>query len=299
MSSFDGLVESLRNVCRVPPSESSRGLGWVGLQAFRYRKAPTSEIRVPPLAQHALILFNRPPEKLDLRYEGVKRDRPPSAGSIAVVPANSGALWSWRGNMDLFHVYLEPSLIARAAAESFQFNSWRTLVPPLDSLNVPEIRAAMLALEAELRAGGVGGPLMVESLANVLSVHLIRHVSGSREPAGSAKGLLPRRKLQTVVEYIVENLESSPTLQQMAAVAHLSPYHFARQFKATTGLPPYQYVIARRVELAQQLLRKDDDICLAEVALRVGFSDQSQFSLHFKRVVGVTPGQFRMSARIA
>jgi AraC family transcriptional regulator len=64
-------------------------------------------------------------------------------------------------------------------------------------------------------------------------------------------------------------------------------------------LPPHQYVIARRVERAQQLLRGDGDLGLAEVALRAGFSDQSQFSFHFKRIVGVTPRQFRISARIA
>ena len=85
----------------------------------------------------------------------------------------------------------------------------------------------------------------------------------------------------------------------MAAVARLSPYHFARQFKAATGLPPHQYVIARRVERAKQLLQGGGDFSLAEVAAHAGFSDQSQFSHHFKRIVGVTPGQFRTPARIA
>jgi AraC family transcriptional regulator len=84
----------------------------------------------------------------------------------------------------------------------------------------------------------------------------------------------------------------------MAAVANLSPYHFARQFKAATGLAPHQYVISRRIERAQDLLRTDDELGLAEVALRVGFSDQSKFSFHFKRIVGVTPRQFRISAPI-
>jgi AraC family transcriptional regulator len=84
----------------------------------------------------------------------------------------------------------------------------------------------------------------------------------------------------------------------MAAVARLSPYYFARQFKRATGLPPHQYVIARRVERAQQLLQIDGDLSLAEIAACAGFSDQSQFSHHFKRLVGVTPGQFRGSARI-
>ena len=88
-------------------------------------------------------------------------------------------------------------------------------------------------------------------------------------------------------------------MEQRAAVARLSRYHFARQFKAATGLPPHQYVIMRRVERAKELLQAGTALSLAEVAAHVGFSDQSHFSQHFKRLVGVTPGQFRMSARIA
>ena len=67
--------------------------------------------------------------------------------------------------------------------------------------------------------------------------------------------------------------------------------------KRATGLPPHQYVIARRVERAKQLLHTGSDFSLAEVAAHAGFSDQSQFSDHFKRVVGVTPGQFRTRVR--
>jgi len=85
----------------------------------------------------------------------------------------------------------------------------------------------------------------------------------------------------------------------MAAAAHLSAYHFARQFKAATGAPPHQYVLGRRVERAQQLLQQDLDLSLAEIAASAGFSDQSQFSHHLKRLVGVTPGQFRTRVRTA
>jgi AraC family transcriptional regulator len=102
-----------------------------------------------------------------------------------------------------------------------------------------------------------------------------------------------------VVEHIEEHLHGSLSLAQMASVVGLNPYHFARQFKAATGLPPHQYVIARRVERAKQLLQAGTAVSLAEVAAHAGFSDQSQFSHHFKRLVGVTPGQFRTPARIA
>ncbi len=153
---------------------------------------------------------------------------PPPAGSIAVVPAYSSVLWRWQGSKDSLHIFLEPSLVERVAAESFELDPTRTVVPPLVGLNVPELRSAMLAVDAELRVGGVGGSLLVESLAKVLAVHLIRHITGPRRELASADGVLPRHKLRRVVEYIMENLGGSPTLEQMAAVAHLSPYHFAR-----------------------------------------------------------------------
>jgi AraC family transcriptional regulator len=291
-------LEEWNKVVSFAPCASSDRMGWEGLQAVYYRESPASEVSLPPVSQHVLVLIIRPPEKFHLRYEGVKRDRRPSAGSIAVAPAYSSVLWRWQGSKDSLHIYLEPSLVERVAADSFELDPTRTVAPPLDGLNVPELRSAMLAVDAELRSGGVGGPLMVEALAAVLTVHLIRHITNPHWRPASADGVLPRRKLRTVIEYIMENLEGSPTLEQMAAVAYLSPYHFARQFKATTGLPPHQYVIARRVERAQHLLRGDAELGLAEVALRVGFLHQSHFSFHFKRIVGVTPGQFRISARI-
>jgi AraC family transcriptional regulator len=292
-------LEAIQKVFPFAPSATSYGKGWKELQALRYCNSHISELSVAVTPKmHLLILHVRPPKKMDLRYEGVKRDMPPPAGSIAVVPAGSSVLVRWQGSIDVLHVLLEPSLVARVAAESFEFDSTRTVVPPLDSLNAPELRSAMLAVDAELRAGGVGGSLMVEALATMLCVQLIRHTTGAHRLPASADGALPHRKLRTVVEYIMENLEDSPTLEQIAAVVHLSPYHFARQFKAATGLPPRQYVIARRVERAQHLLRADGELGLADVALRVGFGDQSQFSFHFKRIVGVTPGQFRGSARI-
>lgn len=67
--------------------------------------------------------------------------------------------------------------------------------------------------------------------------------------------MLPQKRLRAVIEFIEGHLDADPTLADMAAIAHLSPYHFARQFKATTGLPPHQYVIARRVERAKELVQ--------------------------------------------
>lgn len=234
----------------------------------------------------------RPPKDLDLRYEGVKRHVPPPAGSISLVPAGSPVRVRKREGKDQLHIFVEPGLVAQVAVEVFGLDPARVPLPPLDGLDLPHLRVTMGAVDAELAAGTTGGGLVAESLANVLAVQLIRQVLAPRRLERGRDAALPRGKLRTVVEYIEVHLDAGLTLEQMAAAVHLSTYHFARQFKAATGVPPHQYVIARRIERAQQLLHPDRDLSLAEVAAIVGFSDQSQFSHHFKRVVGATPGQF-------
>jgi AraC family transcriptional regulator len=271
----------------------------VGLEAVRYRDQPPNENLVPPLTHNMLLLFLSTPKEFEVCTEGIRRVVPPPAGSILMVPAGQPARYRWSGHSDSLHVFLDQALVARVAAEAFELDAARASVPPLDGLDLPRLRGAMLAVNDELVDGGAGGGLAAESLANLIAVHLLRNISAPQRPARRMDAALPRARLRAVVEYIEGHVHTALTLEQMAAVAHLSAYHFARQFKAATGLSPHQYVIARRVERAQQLLREGDDLSLAAVAAGAGFSDQSQFSHHFKRRLGMTPGQFRRSARTA
>ena len=293
-----GPLATLRKIIPFEADAASDRLGWAGLEAARYREGPASELNPPALTHHRLVLFARSPEELDLRYEGVKRSVPPPAGSISLIPAGGPAQVRSSACKDELHIFLEPGLVARVAAEAFELDPARLTVPPLDGLYLPQLRAAMLAVNEELMANGAGGGrLAAESLANLLAVHLIRNASGPRPPAGRSDGALPQRKLRAVVDYIEDHLGAGPSLAQLAEVVHLSAYHFARQFKVATGLPPHQYLILRRVERAKHLLQ-GDDLSLAEVAAGTGFNDQSKFSHTFKRIVGVSPRQFRRSAGI-
>jgi len=295
------LLGPLENHPLVPvgPTAASQGLGWTGLEATRFSGWGDAEFVRPALTHHSLILITQPPDELDLRYEDVKRHRPPPLGSVSVVPAGVSTRWRWRGTKSSLHVYLQPNLVERVAVEVFGLDSAKGVLPPLDALDVPQLVGALRAVDAELTTGGVGGNLASESLANVLAVQLIRHIVAPVRAVHGRDGTLPRGRLRVVREYIEEHLDAAPTLAEIAAVVGLNPYHFARQFKAATGLPPHQYLITRRVERARLILQAETDLSLAEVAVRAGFYDQSQFSHHFKRLVGVTPGQYRKPSRIA
>jgi hypothetical protein len=82
----------------------------------------------------------------------------------------------------LLHIYLEQDLIGRVAAEPFDLDPARLMAPPLDGLDLPTLRAAMGAVDAELTSGGAGGQLAIESLANVLAVQLLCHILAPRRP---------------------------------------------------------------------------------------------------------------------
>ena len=92
------------------------------------------------------------------------------------------------------------------------------------------------------------------------------------------------------------HLSESMDLAELAAIAGLSVFHFARQFKQSAGVTPHYYLIQKRVERADDMLHRTD-LSLSEIALAAGFSDQSHLARHFRQMRGMTPGQFRWSQR--
>src|SRR5262249_29775098 len=158
-----------------------------------------AEFERPALTHHALILITKPPDELDVRYEDVKRHRPPPLGSVSVVPAGVPTRWRWRGTKSSLHVYLRPDLVERVAVEVFGLDPAKDALPPLDALNPPQLVGAMRAVDAELTAGGVGGSLASESLANVLTVHLIRHILAPGRAVHGRDGTIPRGRLRAVL----------------------------------------------------------------------------------------------------
>jgi AraC-like DNA-binding protein len=117
-----------------------------------------------------------------------------------------------------------------------------------------------------------------------------------REPAPLQRGGLPPGAMRRVQEHVEAHLSESMDLAELAAIAGLSVYHFARAFKQSAGVTPHHYLVGRRIERAQAMLARSD-LPLSEIALAAGFSDQSHLARHFRQMLGMTPGQFRWSQR--
>jgi len=278
---------------------SSATLGWQGLRVEYDTRQPASDFVHPPLECLMLVLTGEIfPEGTEHRCDDARHNGNGSPHAVNLLPPGVESRWRWRNAFDFTdstHYQLSPALVAKVAEEEFDLDPARVRFPiRYYDQSSPEVIHTLTALRHELLTGGPGGRLCAESLANVLVVQLIRQMSNQQGANGGGRGSggrLARHALQAVEEYIHAHLDQSISLAELAAVVHLSEFHFARLFKQTTGLPPHQFVIHQRVERAKRLIAAGR-LSLAQIALEVGFSDQSQLTRHFKRLVGVTPKRF-------
>ncbi|HEX4165690.1 MAG TPA: AraC family transcriptional regulator, partial [Bryobacteraceae bacterium] len=113
-----------------------------------------------------------------------------------------------------------------------------------------------------------------------------------RTPRKRRSGGLSPWQLRLSIEYLKENFTRDISLQDLVNLSGLSQSQFARAFKVSTGLPPYQWVLQARVQKSQEMLAKADEP-VASIAAGVGFADQSHFTKAFRRVTGITPKRWQ------
>jgi AraC-like DNA-binding protein len=116
--------------------------------------------------------------------------------------------------------------------------------------------------------------------------------SGCAVPVRRDIGTLPWCRLRRVTEYIQQNLDKDLTLAELAALVYMSPYHFARLFKCSTGVPPHRFVIRQRIARARAFL-STQELSIAQISRMVGFRTPSHFTTVFRRVTGITPRGYR------
>lgn len=150
----------------------------------------------------------------------------------------------------------------------------------------------LAALRAEFQRKEPSGMLLLESLTNATSVYLAQRYGSSPVRLPVYRQGLSRERMSRLIDLIEAHLESNLSVLELSAVACLSPYHCGRMFKRSMGCSLHQYVTTRRIERAKSLLRFTTR-SLSDIALSVGFQDQSQFTTAFKRRLRLTPGRYR------
>ena len=285
-----------------PSLRISAGSDWEHL-TVRTRLEPPScrYLRIPPTPDPWLVLTTGGgPRKTEVRNRNGWSSAFSGPGNLALTSPGKATEIRWdRGDgsgIETIHVCVAAALFHRFAAENFECDPARIEIVDGFAQHDPLISSIVTSLGDQLRNPERAGRLFIDSAAQMLVAQLLRKYCAFPFPLPNGQVRLSARKLQLVKDYVDAGLASRLTLEVIAASIHMSAYHFARTFKATTGETPHAYVTRLRVERAQELLRTSS-WSMPAIARRVGFSSKSHFAAVFLRSTGISPHRFRSATR--
>lgn len=268
-----------------PPTVSSATAGWDDFRVEEHPRPSWDLNRVCSTA-HLVVLHLEAALTMQWQAQGGSGVSELAPGRLSILPACLPFSLQGRSPGRCVAIALGPKFYSCVAATTGRHEQ-PALTWTLD-LDDPLVRELTLALRSQAARPDSKGAIYAESLASALASHLMhRHATGETRQTMAARGL-SRPQLRRTIEFIHDHLAEGAPLQRLAQIAELSPFHFARLFKQSTGAAPHEYLTRCRIERAKQLL-----ICsphsISDVAAQVGFCDQSHLSRHFRRIVGLTP----------
>jgi AraC family transcriptional regulator len=269
----------------------------------RYAACSTAALTVETYRSEAgQMLARSPRHRITLNRTSHRRyaHRFGDQGRIVIVPRPrctlgfepaGTPLWVDGDGADYVSIFQEPALyqhVAEATRRRPDLADCSMLSPP-DQLTL-QVAGALAALTG---TDAPAEPMLAEQLGTSLALCVLRLIEGQQGAPPPAAPKLDAGRAARVTRHIEEHLgEAALSIEELARIARMSPFHFARAFKTALGCPPHRYVVERRIERAKALIRAGR-LPLAEIAQLVGFADQAHFSTVFRRETGTTPGRFR------
>jgi AraC family transcriptional regulator len=244
--------------------------------------------------QHVFVINVGHPNNCEFKKKGRFRRVLKERDAISFFPSCQPFFLRLKLERDVFGAFirlgLDPIFVSRIAEELGLDSDRIELVEQRRETDLA-LRHIALAWRDGVQTGDAGDRMYAEALSTALAVRLLREYDAARPELKRRYGGLPGKKLARAVEYIQDQLDTDLTVSGIAQAVCLSPYHFMRLFKESTGQSPYQHVIEARVRKAKELLATGK-LTISEAAHRVGFVDQSHLTRHFKRVFGMPPKTF-------
>jgi AraC family transcriptional regulator len=272
---------------------NSEEAGWQPLHAAVFEEAPFHATESP--VGHPFLIYHISGPTRVTRQVASERRESALIGPrrICITPGSAETFWRHSGHPEILQVYLRDAILRQACEEMHGGDGSAIEIVPRFAISDPLLEQLALAIITALEDGRTEDSLYIDTMARMIAVHLARRHSTRmvRERPVAGDGLT-RRRLKRLLAYIEEHLSDDLTLKRMAVETELSPFYLARVFKSEVGKSPHQYVLDRRIARARTLL-SDTAIPIADVALATGFASQSHLSTWFRRLVGVSPANYR------
>ncbi|MCX4161292.1 MULTISPECIES: AraC family transcriptional regulator [Paraburkholderia] len=221
-------------------------------------------------------------------------DGPVMPGSIQITAPGESVKAFYASPCRVMHLFIAPALLSRRYDEAEG-----QLVRPDLAGQSPRIfrdvavERLALALQDANPLADTFGRMYADSVCDAIVARLLaRRTDGLPARTGSRSAALPTWRLRRAIDFIEANLANPIGLAEVAASTGLTRMHFAAQFRSTTGYSPHAYLLQRRLEHAQKLLRSSE-FSVLNIALSCGFSSHAHFTAVFKRAIGEPPNAWR------
>jgi AraC family transcriptional regulator len=199
--------------------------------------------------------------------------------------------------VECLQMFLAPSVTGRSALIDYDADPAKTEIVRCAGVSDPLLKEIAVSLLGVIsRAPERSDRLFVEGASAMLAAHLVSKYSNISQRRASPSPSLSYDKLNRVLDLVEDRLADEIGLDELAAEARLSPFHFSRLFQKATGLSPHRYVTECRVREAKAKLA-EGRLSLVEIALASGFGSQGNFNRNFRKYTGLTPGQYRIEQR--
>jgi len=232
--------------------------------------------------------------RLSRTGDGQTQESVARPGMSYLVPAGTQeSRFELSDTMECLHIYMPPRLVDQNALTDHEIEPAKARIAYVGGLRDRTIFEIGCALQGLLyRPRQPTDSLFVDGLQVALAAHLLGNYAIDRWAAPARTPSLDANRMKRVLDYIEAQLGSCIRLQDLAAQACLSPFHFSRLFRDATGLSPHRFVTQLRIERAQEELALARS-SLVEIALSLGFGSQANFTHVFRNAIGLTPGQYR------
>lgn len=252
-------------------------------------------VLLPPRDCYYLMLYLRDTAHCDVLPDGTRLpEREYSSGSVCLVDLHDGAAVELRRDLDALGFMLPRSLFEELANQSSVTRLHRlqcTRGQP--DLVLGHLGAALLPL---FTRHDDFTPALLRHMAAAVCAHLLHEYRDEALRNGLRDSALSIWQERAAKNFMLDHLESSISVAEIAAATGLSANHFSKEFKRATGFTPYQWLTRMRIDRAKELLTRAS-LSLQSIANRCGFSDQSHFCRVFAQQTGVVPSMWREAMR--
>lgn len=276
------------------PILSSQNQGWENILVNQFRHSP-GEATCHFRDEHAicLSLAARPVRSLHVKG-GRTHTGLYGKGDMTLTPAQVPLFARWEDEDHFVEIRIAAHFVECIARETLDKDPEQFELLCEFRMRDPQLEAIALMLLTELQQENSSSNLYIESLSNVLAVHLLRHHTTAKLHVPIYEGGLSPRQLVQVLDYINDHLDREIKLADLAALLDMSQFHFCHLFKKAIAVTPYQYLLTQRIERAKQLLKQTDQPIM-EIALQCGFNSHSHLSKQFRQITGITPTAYRVN----